>query len=157
MSCKLRPTQIIKMVATVFSFQSHEMLGGFLVTVEMNSRDDNQQALVVVNVFNDLVSKNPWWKRKLSKVGRRCETEYPEAHFSWEQAKQTKGTSWIHELRLLVFVCWYRFCLGSSMLTGFAFLYTFHVVAHGYWHDVIFQKKPGRRIKSPFKTSALTW
>lgn len=47
------------MVATVFSFQSHEVLGGFLVTVEMNSGDDNQQALVVVNVFNDFVSKNP--------------------------------------------------------------------------------------------------
>lgn len=47
------------MVATVFSFQSHEVLGGVLVTVDMNSRDDNQQALVVVNVFNDLVSKNP--------------------------------------------------------------------------------------------------
>ena len=47
------------MVAAVLGFQSHEKLGGILVTVVMNSRDDNEQGVVVVNIFNYFVSENP--------------------------------------------------------------------------------------------------
>lgn len=48
-------TQIFEMIPTVLSFHSHETLGRFLLTVEMDVWDNNEQSFVVVKVIHYLV------------------------------------------------------------------------------------------------------